>query len=148
LCEKSEDTAVDADEADEVEDALELVLDSTVTGDSPPEICCRHHFRDFWGAGLLAAVGSSLTFGKGTCRATGLRDIGIVAAVGGACLPGLGAWTFECDAANVEKSTLMRELGRSKASSEKECVCAIVAIIVPNWRRSTSQRNDKIMILV
>jgi hypothetical protein len=130
-------------------DALELVLDSTVTGVSLPESCCRHgHLRDDCEADLLTAAGSFLTFGKGTCRATGLRDIGLVATVGGACLPGLGVWMFECDAANVEKSTLMREFGRSKTSGEKESACAIVSITVLNWRRSTSQRNEKIMVLV
>lgn len=140
LREKTEDTTVDVDDVDDIDDvdeavdALELVLDSTVTGDSLLG-CCRHgHFRDFCEVVLLTTAGSSRSSGKGTCRATGLRDLDVDAVTGGACLPSLRFCASRWDAANVEKSTLMRELGRSKASGEKESACAIATIIVVKKR--------------
>lgn len=66
LREKTEDAAVDADadeanEAEEPVEALELVLESTSTGDSLPEACPRvqGHLRDFCEDVLLRDSGCS-----------------------------------------------------------------------------------------
>lgn len=67
LRENTEEAAVDADEADEAMDALELALDNSTTEDPPPETCGRAHghFRDVCEDGFLTTSGTSWTSDKG-----------------------------------------------------------------------------------
>jgi hypothetical protein len=59
--EETEDAAVEVLEADEAVETSELVLESSLIGESLSEECCRlqGHLRDFWEEASLAGSGLS-----------------------------------------------------------------------------------------